>query len=243
MSHRVFTLEEVAAYLHLEEDAVRLLAKRNEIPCERIGMGHRFRRADIDRWASQRLLGMDHEEVHDFHKRSTAKEHDLSARHALVPELMFPNFLEPELQGKTRAKIIRNMVELADSTGMVWDTEGLLAGVEERETLCSTALSGGVALLHPPQHEPYMFEDSFVVYGRALAPLPFGGPEGRLTRHFFLICSQEDRIHLHLLARIASICHRTDALLLLDEAETKGEMLDILIAAEQELIDAMRPGA
>jgi len=241
MSHRVFTLEEVAAYLHLEEDAIRLLAKRGEIPCERIGMGLRFRCTDIDRWASQRLLGMDREEVHAFHKRSTIKEHDLSARHALIPELMFANFIDAALSGKTRAKVIRNMVDLADSTGLVWDKEGLLAGIEERENLCSTALSGGVALLHPPQHEPYMFEDSFIVYGRALAPLPFGGPEGRLTRHFFLICSQEDRIHLHLLARVASICHRTEALLLLDEAESKGEMLDILVATEQELIDTMRP--
>lgn len=242
MSHRVFTLQEVAVYLHLEEEDILLLAKRNEIPHERAGGTLRFRRTDIDRWASQRLLGMSQEEIDDFHRRSTAKHHDLSARHALLPELMYANYIDPELAGKTRAKIIRNMVDLADSTGMVWDKDGLLSGVEERENLCSTALSGGVALLHPPQHEPYMFEDSFIVYGRTLSAVPFGGIDGRTTRHYFLICSQEDRIHLHLLARLAMICHRTEALSRLDLAESKGEMLDILHEAEREII-VMTTGA
>jgi PTS system nitrogen regulatory IIA component len=239
MSHLVFTLEELSEYLHLEVDDIRLLVKRNEIPFERIGMGLRFRRQEIDRWASQRLLGMEPDAVHQFHRQSSAKQHDLSSRHALLPELMFPNFIEPELQGKTRAKIIRNMVDLADSTGMVWDRDGLLSGVEERENLCSTALSGGVALLHPPQHEPYMFEDTFVVYGRTPAPVLFGGPDGRLTQHFFLLCTQDDKIHLHLLARLSMICHRTDVLFALTEASGKGHMLDLLIAAEEEIIQTV----
>lgn len=236
MPHAIFSIEELSGYLHLEVEDIRRLVKRNEIPHERVGMGLRFRRKDIDRWASQRLLGMSSEEMHDFHRQSTARQHDLSARHALLPELMEPNSIEPDLQGKTRSKLIRNMVDLADATGRVWDREGLLAGVEERENLCSTALSGGVALLHPPQHEPYMFEDTFVVYGRTPAPALFGGPDGRLTQHFFLLCTQDDKIHLHLLARLSLICLRTPVLLLLTEAQSKGEILDLLFAAEEEII-------
>ncbi|MCC5847655.1 MAG: PTS sugar transporter subunit IIA [Verrucomicrobia bacterium] len=236
MPHRVFTLEELAAYLHLDEEAILLLAKRNEIPHEKLGSTVRFRRHEIDRWASQRLLGMDKDAVQSFHKKSTAKHHDLSPEHALIPEVMQYNYIDPSLGGKSRAKVIRNMVDLADNTGMVWDLQGLLDGVEERENLCSTALSGGVALLHPPQHEPYMFEDTFLVLGRTQSPIPFGGPEGRMTWIFFLICSQDDKIHLHLLARLSMICHRTDALLQLTEAETREEMYDILVAAEQEII-------
>lgn len=236
MPHRVLSIDELSEYLHLETEAIRLLVKRNEIPFERIGMGLRFRRHDIDRWASQRLLGMSSDDIRDFHRLSSAKHHDLSAKHALLPELMVPNSIEPALQGKTRAKVIRNMIDLADATGMLWDKDGLLAGVEERENLCSTALSGSVALLHPPQHEPYMFEDTFVVYGRTHAPIPFGGPDGRLTQHFFLLCTQDDKIHLHLLARLSMICHRTDVLLHLTEADSKGEMLDLLFAAEEEII-------
>ena len=240
MSHRTFTLQELSAYLHLEESDILLLTKRDEIPHEKLGDAFRFRRTEIDRWASQRLLGMSNEDMHDFHRSSTAKHHDLSARHALIPELVQYNYIDAELSGKTKPKVIRNMVDLAERTGMVWDVEGLLNGIAEREDLCSTALPGGVALLHPPHHEPYMFEDTFLVLGRTLSPVPFGAPDGKTTWIFFLICSQDDRIHLHLLARLGMICHRTDALQQLSEAETREDMFDILVAAEEEIIDLVK---
>jgi PTS system nitrogen regulatory IIA component len=179
--------------------------------------------------------------MHAFHRQSTAKVHDLSARHALLPELMQPNYIDPDLEGKTKPKIIHNMVDLAESTGMVWDRDGLLQGVKDREDLCSTALSGQAALLHPPHHEPYMFEDSFICLGRSRQSILFGAEDGSTTRFFFLICSQEDRIHLHLLARISMICYRSDALARLADAESAGEMLDILIEAEHQVITHHAP--
>jgi len=241
MPHRTLSLQELSEYLHLKEEDILRLVKRREIPHRQQGDQLVFPRIEIDRWASQRLLGMDHDDVGDFHARSTAKVHDLSARHALIPELMELNSIDAHLDGKTRPKIIRNMVDLADRTGKVWDLDGLLKGVEEREELQSTALAGGVALLHPPHHEPYMFEDSFIVLGRSLNPILFGGPDGAPTQIFFLICSQEDRIHLHLLARISMICRRTEALLRILDAEDRGDIFDILVESEREVIDKHSP--
>jgi PTS system nitrogen regulatory IIA component len=241
MPHRILSLSELSAYLHISEGDIRMLVKRHEIPHRQQGRELVFPRNEIDRWASQRLLGMQDKEINAFHSDSTAKVHDLSERHHLIPELMQPNSIDPSLEGKTRAKIIRNMVDLADSTGKVWDKEGLLAGVEDREELFSTAMACGVALLHPPHHEPYMFEDSFVVLGRSQQPVLFGAPGGAYTRFFFLICSQEDKIHLHLLARLSMICRETNALDQLLDVDTAGEMYDILVACEREMIDAHSP--
>ena len=241
MPHRVFTLSEASEYLHLSERDVAALVKRHEIPYRKQAGRIVFPRIEIDRWASHRLLGMDDGDMGDFHRQSTAKVHDLSSRHALLPELLQPNHIEPFLEGKTKPKIIHNMVDLADATGKLWDRDGLLQGVKDREELCSTALSGRAALLHPPHHEPYMFEDSFICLGRGNQPVLFGAEDGSTTRHFFLICSQEDRIHLHLLARVSMICYRSDALERLDAAESAGEMMDILVDAEQKVITRHAP--
>jgi PTS system nitrogen regulatory IIA component len=241
MSHRTLTLNELVDYLHLTKEDILLLVKRHEIPHRQQGPAYVFPRQEIDQWASQRLLGMQDKDIQAFHRSSTARVHDLSEHHALLPELMQPNSIEPALEGKTPPKIIRNMVDLAAATGMVWDEEGLLAGVEERENLFSTAMPCGAALLHPPHHEPYMFEDSFIVLGRSVQPILFGAPGGASTDFFFLICSQEDRIHLHLLARISMICRETTILEDLLTAESAGDMYDLLLAAEREMIQAHSP--
>lgn len=241
MPHRTLSLTELSEYLHLAESDIRRLAKRREIPFRRLGDQLVFPKNDIDQWASRRLLDMDHEDMTDFHSQSTAKVHDLGSRHALIPELMQPNYIDPDLDGKTKPKVIHNLIDLADRTGMVWDRDGLLSGVKTREELCSTALPGGVALPHPPHHEPYMFEDSFLCLGRSVNPILFGAPDGATTDFFFLVCAQEDQIHLHLLARLSMICYRTEALIRMRAAETAGEMLDILVGCEEEVIARHSP--
>ncbi len=240
MSHRVLNLTEVASYLHLQEADVSLLVKRREIPHNQAGGQLKFRKAEIDRWASRRLLDMNAKDLHAFHKESTAKAHDLSAGHALVPELMRPELIRADLDVRTRAKLIRSIVDVAVSSHMVWDEDGLLEGVQSREEERSTALPCGVALLHPSQHEPYMFEDSFVVLARSASPLPFGCEDGGLTQLFFLVCSQEDRIHLHLLARLSMMCRNTDLVEELLEAYGEQEMFEALLRAEEEVMELLK---
>ena len=114
-------------------------------------------------------------------------------------------------------------MDLAGSTGLVADPQDLLRSIDERERLCSTALAGGIALLHPRNHEPYMFDDSFVVLGdERSSRFHFGSPDGAMTDLFFLICCQDDRIHLHALTRLCMMCHYSSVLLELRDAEGCG---------------------
>lgn len=236
MPFRVFNLSEAAEYLHLPEETVEDLARRGEIPCERQGGRLTFRHNAVDEWASRRLLESSEEKLADFHRRSTAQYHDLSSDAAIIPALIRPEWIEAGMTCRSKSSVIRQMVDLADRTGRLCYREELLESLVEREKLCSTALSGGLALLHPRNHEPYMFEDSFVVVGKTVAQVPFGSPDRSTTDVFFLICCQDDRIHLHVLARLCMMCHQTSLLLEMRATDDPQELHRILAVSEQQVV-------
>ncbi len=239
MPYRTMNLEEVAAYLHLAVSDVEMLVRRHEVPVVKQGERLTFRQSEVDVWASRRILGLADKHLEDFHHKSSVKAHDLSKNHAIVPELLQASSLAPSMTCRTKASLIRELVGMAEQTGLVCYPDDLLASVEERERMCSTALPGGVALLHPKCHEPYMFEDSFIVAGRTIQPIPFGSPDGATSNVFFLACCQDDRIHLHTLARLCMMCQRTSLLLELSEAHTAERMFEVIVASEAEVISRL----
>lgn len=240
MPHREFNLEEAAEYLHVSADDLRELARQGAVPHRRVANRWIFRKVELDAWMSQRLLGLRKTHLAEYHKKTSIKTHNIRRQHAILPELTKPDYIEPALRSRTKASVIRDMVALANATGLLNDPESLRASIEAREKLASTALEGGVAMLHPEFQQPYMFEDSFVVLGRAVQAIPFGAPDGRTSDIFFLICCQDDRIHLPLLARLCMMCHQTSLLLDLREAPDARTMYEVLLAAERDVIQWLR---
>jgi excisionase family DNA binding protein len=244
MPNRILTTEELADYLHVSASDVERLLRESDIPKEERGGRLVFRRSEIDAWASQRILGMPDRRLDAYHEKTMRGTQKVLESDALVPELLRRTYINLELTSKTRASAIRDMVALAESTGNVFDSRELLASVEAREALCSTALPGGVALLHARNYDAYRFERSFMVLGRTIQTVPFGAPDGGSTRLFFLICCQDDRIHLHTLARLCLIAMKTDILGQLYDAPDADTAYDALVAAEQAVLpEKKRPGA
>jgi PTS system nitrogen regulatory IIA component len=137
---------------------------------------------------------------------------------------------------KAKAGIIRDMTDLAARTGAVYDAEALFRELVAREEVASTAVGRSMALLHPRFHDPYLFEESFIAYGRSERPIFFGARDGEATRHFFLICCTDHEQHLHLLARLAVLAHGTDFLEKLDAAATAEEVIDAVRECEKEYL-------
>lgn len=236
MPHKSFNLDEVAHYLHLKVDEVQKYVREGVMPHEERGGRLSFTRCEIDSWASRRILGAGEKRLKIYHQQSSAGMLDLSKAHAIMPDLLRSEFIAPALASRTKPSVIRDMAALADRTELISDVEDLIRSLEERERLCTTALPGGVALLHPMTHDAYRFSESFLVLGRAVQPLPFGSPDGSTTDLFFLVCCQNDRLHLHVLARVCMMCHHTDLLLKLREAGDALGMFAALVAAEQAII-------
>lgn len=238
MPHRILTLSEAAEYLHITVPDVERLVKHGEIPFELQREKPVFRRKQVDAWASQRILGMNGSRLRDFHKSSKACLRHIPEDSALIPELTGPRRMIAALTSRTKPSVLRDMVALAERTELVSDPADLLATLEERESLCSTAVPGGFALLHPRQHDPYLFAESFLLLARCVHPIHAGAPDGKPTDLFFLVCCQDDRIHLHTLTRLCTMSQNTQLLASLREAEDGPAMFACLCTAEQEVLRA-----
>jgi len=236
MAHQILSLEEVAEYLHLTQDDIAHRAKANEIPHEQRGHRLVFSKDAIDEWASQRVLSLPDKRLAAYHQKSTHGTREILPHQTLLPQMIEPGFIAPALLAKTKSSVLHELVALAETTGRLNDPQSLLASLEAREALCSTGMPGGFALPHPRVPDPYLFASSFIVVGRTLQEIHFGAPDGHPTTLFFLICCQDDRLHLHTLARLCLMARNTKMLDQLRLAPDAAAMHEALIAAETEAL-------
>lgn len=236
MSFQLLNVEAVAEYLHLTPADIEQRIKDREIPFEKRGDRVVFRKGEIDAWASQRILGFTAQRLATYHELSTRRIHALRTNEAILPEMLAAGAVDSAMTSKTKSSVLRDLTTLADKTGQLNDPKTLIESLEAREALCSTGLPGGLAVPHLRAQEPYLFETSFIVIGRPVQEIFFGAPDGEPTQVFFLLCCQDDRLHLHTLARLCLIAQKTKVLDQLRDAPDAQTMLEALLAAEQEIL-------
>ncbi len=234
MPHTLYSAAEVADYLRVSVAEVEAWARRAEIPCDRRGGRFVFRRGEVELWASCCLLDVKERRLRDYHERSSRAQG--ACPRPIVPALLSPDRIAIALTSRTRASVIRDMVELAEGTGLLNYPADLLKQIESREAEHPTALAGGVALLHPGHREPYLFEDSFLLLGRTIQAIPFGAPDAEATDLFFLLCCRDDRLHLHALSRLCLLCYHTPLPDALRRAATAEEAFQALVRAEDSVL-------
>jgi mannitol/fructose-specific phosphotransferase system IIA component (Ntr-type) len=247
MPYQILSLDAVAEYLHLTPSDLAQRVKANEIPHEKRGRRIVFSKDEIDLWASQRLLRLPSERLAKYHEKSTLGTRKILPHQTLLPEMIRTGFIAPALPAKTKSSVLHELVALAEATGRLNNPRDLLASLEARETLCSTGMPGGFALPHPRVPDPCLFESSFIVVGRTAQEIHFGAPDGQPTDLFFLICCQDDRLHLHTLARLCLLARQTGVLGELRRSPDAPDMRACLLAAEEEALgetkSTVQPGA
>lgn len=225
-------LAQAAAHVHLDANELKHFVQRGELVADEHAGDLWFDHRTLDEWAQRQLLAANAKEQDRFHRSTLTEARKAHREDWHLAELLPPGGVTLALAGKTKAGVVRDMAELADKTGLVYDFEGLVKELLAREEVASTAVGEGAAFLHPRYHDPYFFQETFIAYGRAERPVFFGAADGQATRHFFLICSTNDEQHLQILSRLAVMAHATEFLAILDEATTVEEVAEIIRAAE-----------
>jgi len=231
MPHSYFNVETLAAFLHLTPQQVSRLADRGKLPGRKVAGEWRFSRPEIHRWFEERIGVADEDglvEVEGVLERNApADQKQEVSLAAMLPR----EAVAVPLLAQSRNSVINAMVELAASTGILWDPRAMAEAVKAREDMHPTALDGGVALMHPRRPMAKILSQPMMALGRTNHGIPFGSG-APLTDVFFLICSTDDRGHLRVLARLSRLLNVADFLARLRSAPDAAEARRLIVEAE-----------
>ncbi|HMG56218.1 MAG TPA: PTS sugar transporter subunit IIA, partial [Kofleriaceae bacterium] len=185
-------MHELAAYLHLDEATVAKLVMQGKIPSLQVDRQWRFKRAAIDEWIEQQLVGED-ENFADVPDGMKLPLEDLVPDQAIITNL----------RARTPVGVIEELAARAYTNGWLSDKPWFVGAVVERESLASTAMEGGVAFLHTRAKDKGKIARPFIVVGRSWEGIMFGAPDNAPTYLFFLLGLKYDRLHLPILGRLA----------------------------------------
>jgi PTS system nitrogen regulatory IIA component len=229
------TIGQLAAYLGWSTRFIEGLVRGEHLPGLEIDGQWRFRRDDVVDWLEQKIQTLD-----------TARVTELEAKmeSSLLADGIFRTTRTDRLTSRlplkgialdvpitNKADLLKAISTLAGATGLLFDQDHLHASLVDRESLCSTAMPGGVALCHPRRPIPSIIERQFLCFLRTAAPVDFGAEDGEGTSLYFLLCTPDDRSHLHGLARLARIL-QGGTLNALKAAATSDDIVAALADAE-----------
>lgn len=232
------TIGQLATYLGWSPRFIEGLVRGEHLPGLEIDGQWRFRRDDLVDWLEQKIQTLD-----------TARVSELEAKmeSSLLAAGIFRTTRTDRLASRlplkgialdvpltTKSDVLRALATLAESTGLLFDRDYLLASLVDRESLCSTAMPGGVALCHPRRPIPSVIQRQFLCILRTATPVDFGAEDGEGTSVFFLLCTPDDRSHLHGLARLARIL-QGGTIEVLKSAASSEDVLAALAAAEAKI--------
>jgi PTS system nitrogen regulatory IIA component len=234
MPYRTLTIQEVARMLGTDVRRVERMAQRGGIPCQKVGGQFRFNRAEITEWLQQHVGRMSDEHLAEMDAGMT-EQRQTPQDEMIVSPLLRLEAVTPNLGSRTKDSTLRELVALAEKTGLVLNGQELTEAVLHREELLSTAMEHGIAIPHPRRPLPYAIAEPILAVAKTTQGIAFGAPDGRLTDLFFLTASQDDRHHLHILARLCRMLYDEDFLGHLRDAETAQEMVELLKERELEV--------
>ena len=229
---------QLALYLGWSTRFIEGLVRGERLPGLEIDGHWRFRRDDVVDWLEQKIQTLDTSHVTELEAKMES---------SLLADGTFRTLRTDRLTSRlplkgialnvpltNKSDVLRSLASLAEATGLLFDKDYLLAALVDRESLCSTAMPGGVALCHPRRPIPLAIERQFLCFLRTSSPVDFGADDGEGTSNFFLLCTPDDRSHLHGLARLARVLHG-GALDVLKTVATSEDVVAALADAESKI--------
>ncbi|MGN0867342.1 MAG: PTS sugar transporter subunit IIA [Oligosphaeraceae bacterium] len=196
----ILTLKELAEYLRVNERTISRMINSGKIQGAKIGGQWRFNGSQIDQV---------------FFPGSAAESSPLETEgpsiitHPLIgiplSRVMSEDRIILNLKSKDKEGVIHELTDARLLYGLVLDASDLRAKCLQREQVLSTAVGEGIAIPHPRDPIPTLRASAAVLYGYSEEGVDFNAPDGKPVHMFFLVCSQNIELHLHLMGCMARL--------------------------------------
>ena len=235
MEDRLMTVKQLASYLALNERTVHKLVTDGVLPGVKVGNQWRFRKAMIDTWLDDQMLGVTPRYVEST--RTQAPRRMLTLANCFEP-----GHIAAELRARTKTGVIVELCELAKQPGLVRDETWFVGALIQRENVMPSAVRNGLAFLHTLRRSPEQVVRPFMVLGRSREGVDFDSLDGAPTHLFFVLGLKYEELHLPWLAKLVQMLAQPGAVPALLAAADRRALFDTLTDAERRLAPAIAAG-
>lgn len=223
LPNTVMTLSEVAEYLKMAERTIMRMVNRGEIPGMKIASQWRFLKPVIDDWL--------------FGKVQPPRGTSLSAliesgEEVPISRIITLPHINLDLKGRSREKVLENLITPLVKEAVLTNPKEYIRKLLEREAMASTAIAHHVAIPHIRNVRENPADRTEILLGISKEGFPYGAPDGDPTYLFFLICTDNEVIHLRLISKLFLIIRDRNIVSRLMQAKSKEEIMSIIIQEE-----------
>src|SRR5690554_4647656 len=228
MEDRLMTIKQLATYLSVNERTVLNLVQEGALPGVKVGNQWRFRKAMIDTWLDDQMLGLT--------PRVVEPTHHPAPRQMLPLESCFePSHVCADLQATTKIGVISELASFAASLGLVRDDTWFLGALIQRENVMPSAVGQGLAFPHTLRRHPEQITRPFMILGRSQAGVDFDALDGQPTHLFFVLGLRYEELHLPWLSRLVQMLASPQLVDTLLNAPDATAIHDALLSAQPPL--------
>lgn len=227
MPNDTMNIKEAAAYLELNEPAVRKLVETGKIKAIKKGDLWIFKKDSIHDALNYQIKSLKQDDLANL-------EMDQDRNVIQIHSLLKPEHIVLQLIGTTKSEILEEMVSAFAKGKKKEKKDVLLKAVRDREKLCTTAISEGVAIPHPRKAIKNLVKKPVIIFGRSKPGVDFEAIDGNQTKLFFLICAPKDDIHLKIMARLSRLLRNYTFRKELLDAQEKEDVIAVVKKYEQQ---------
>lgn len=229
MDDRLMTIKQLASYLSVNERTVLKLVQEGALPGVKVGNQWRFRKAMIDTWLDDQMLGITPRYVNHQRQKAPLQMPTLESCFAMTHIL-------PELVGSSKTSVVVELAAHAQALGLVRDETWFVGALIKRENVMPSALGNGLAFLHTLRRHPEHVVKPFMIMGRSRQGVDFDALDSKPTHLFFVLGLRYEELHLPWLSTLVQLLAQPDVVASLLRAESTDVLYDVFINAERTLL-------